>query len=145
VHGNDFIISFKCKRTYNNGYLGKALQQNFILQRGRRFDIRKPIRIILIIKHSVAKNFTKNDVVVLKAVDEFAKLRESLKFVYTNHVNEFDWLLKTNDHSFIVLENLRHLLYQYETDWPLVIGQRFLREVFTDIIIFSLSYFMDIF
>ena len=61
--------------------------------------------------------------------DNFARLRQAFKYVYTNHIDEFDWFLKTNDDSFIILENLRHMLFQYETDWPLVIGQRFLKEV----------------
>lgn len=53
-----------------------------------------------------------------------------MKYVYTHHLDDFDWILKTNDDSYVVLENLRHLLYQYETDWPLIIGQRFLKEVY---------------
>lgn len=61
--------------------------------------------------------------------DKFARLRETFKYVYSNHIEEFDWILKTNDDSFIVLENLRHMLYQYETDWPIIIGQKFLKEV----------------
>lgn len=66
---------------------------------------------------------------ILHETDSFAQLREAYKYVYMNHHNEFDWILKTNDNSYIVLENLRHLLYQYESDWPLIIGQRTLKEV----------------
>lgn len=72
---------------------------------------------------------TYDNVVSLPAGDKFERLREAFKHVYTNYINEFDWVLRTNDHSFIVLENLRHMLYQYDTDWPVVIGQRFLKEV----------------
>lgn len=69
------------------------------------------------------------NVVILSATDSLEKLREAFKYVYTHHLNDFDWVLKTNDNSYVVLENLRHLLYQYETDWPIVIGQRYLNEV----------------
>jgi len=72
-------------------------------------------------------NFT--NVVVLSETDPMEKQRQAYKYIYTNLINDFNWLLKTNDHSFIVMENLRHLLFQYETDWPLLIGQRFLKEV----------------
>lgn len=70
-----------------------------------------------------------SNVVVVKSTDKFAMLRDALKYVYVNHFNDFDWVLKTNDNSFIVLENLRHMLYQYDTDYPFVIGQRFFAEV----------------
>lgn len=66
---------------------------------------------------------------VLTETNNQAKLREALKHVYTHYFDEFDWILKTNDDAYIVLENLRYLLYQYETDWPLLIGQRFSPEV----------------
>lgn len=65
---------------------------------------------------------------LLSSRNSFKQLREALQYVYTNHIDEFDWILKTTDRSYVVLENLRHLLYQYDTEWPLVIGQRFLEE-----------------
>jgi glycoprotein-N-acetylgalactosamine 3-beta-galactosyltransferase len=43
-------------------------------------------------------------------------------------LSDFDWLLKTNDNTYVVMENLRWLLYQYESEWPLIIGQRYLSE-----------------
>lgn len=70
-----------------------------------------------------------DNAVVLQSTGDFEKLREAVKFVYTNYFNDFDWLFKSNDDCFVVLENLRHMLYQYNTEWPIVIGQRFLQEV----------------
>lgn len=52
-----------------------------------------------------------------------------MSYVYKHHLNDFDWILKTNDNTYMVMENLRWLLYQYEPDWPLIIGQRYLQEV----------------
>lgn len=72
-------------------------------------------------------DFSKN-VVVLNEKDNFARMREAFKFLYGNHLHDFDWLLKVEDSTFIVMENLRYLLYQYDTNWPLIIGQRFLAE-----------------
>lgn len=46
-----------------------------------------------------------------------------------HYMLDFDWILKTNDDTFVVLENLRHMLYQYEPEWPLFVGQRYLKEV----------------
>lgn len=66
----------------------------------------------------------------------------ALQHVHNNQLNEFDWFLRTNDNTFMVLENLRHLLFQYDTDWPVVIGQRFLREVLLQRIMHLLDFFI---
>lgn len=66
---------------------------------------------------------------LVNKTDSFAKLREAYKYVHLNHPNEFDWILKTNIIAFVVLENLRHFLYQYDSDWPLIAGQRTLDGV----------------
>lgn len=74
-------------------------------------------------------NIGLENIVLLKETDGFAKDREALKHVYMLYRSEFDWLVKTNDNSFIVLENLRHMLYQYDTQWPVLIGQLYLDQV----------------
>jgi glycoprotein-N-acetylgalactosamine 3-beta-galactosyltransferase len=67
--------------------------------------------------------------VVLNYKDNnWSRLREAISYIYKHHVNDFDWILKANDNTFIVMENLRWLLFQYDSDWPLLIGQRFLKE-----------------
>jgi len=68
------------------------------------------------------------DVVILKETTSWTQLQEAMNYVYRKHSDDFDWILKANDNSYVVMENLRHLLYQYDTDWPLIIGQRFLAE-----------------
>lgn len=68
------------------------------------------------------------NIIVLQSTDSFAKLREAFKFIFMNFLDDFDWILKVNDGSYVVLENLRHMLFQYETEWPLVVGQRYLKE-----------------
>jgi glycoprotein-N-acetylgalactosamine 3-beta-galactosyltransferase len=60
--------------------------------------------------------------------DNWLKLREAYSYIYKHFLNDFDWFLKTNDNTYMVIENLRWLLFQYEPDWPLLLGQRFLSE-----------------
>ena len=60
---------------------------------------------------------------------EYKKMREAYKYIYKHNLNDFDWILKAKDDSYVVMENLRHMLYQYEADWPIQIGQRFLTQV----------------
>lgn len=60
---------------------------------------------------------------------EYKKMREAYKYIYKHNLNDFDWILKAKDDSYIVMENLRHMLYQYQADWPIQIGQRFLTQV----------------
>lgn len=73
-------------------------------------------------------NFT--NIVTLNEKDNFARMREAFKYIYANHLHDFDWLLKVGDSTFIVMENLRYLLYQYDTNWPIIIGQRYLKDDF---------------
>lgn len=72
--------------------------------------------------------FRENIVVLNYKENSWLRLQEALSYIYKHHLNDFDWILKANDNTYIVMENLRHLLFQYETDWPLLIGQRFLME-----------------
>lgn len=56
-------------------------------------------------------------------------MREAYKYTYKHYLNDFDWILKAKDDSYIVMENLRHMLYQYDSDWSIQIGQRYLTQV----------------
>lgn len=72
--------------------------------------------------------FSDNIIVLKNKTNDWERLKEALTYVYKHHLNDFDWILKTNDNTYMVMENLRWLLYQYEVDWPVIIGQRFLAE-----------------
>jgi hypothetical protein len=78
----------------------------------------------VIIKKNVSDSRFNNVVVVKDKRTEYSKLREALVYVYKNHYKDFDWILKCNDNTYMVMENLRWLLYQYDTTWPLMIGSR---------------------
>ena len=33
-----------------------------------------------------------------------------MKYIYDNHLNDFDWYLRANDDTFIIMENLKTFL-----------------------------------
>jgi len=61
--------------------------------------------------------------------DNWTRLREVYAYIYKHHMDDFDWILRVTDNSYVVMENLRWLLYQYDWNYPIVIGQRYLKEV----------------
>ena len=48
-----------------------------------------------------------------------------LRYAHANHLNDFDWFLKCDDDSYIIMENLRLTLSQYSPDDPWLMGRRF--------------------
>jgi hypothetical protein len=74
---------------------------------------------------NIADEMYVNHSVVLKDKrNNWTRLREAIGYIYQHYYDEYDWFLKTNDNTFVVMENLRWLLHQYDTDWPVVLGQR---------------------
>ena len=54
-----------------------------------------------------------------------AKTMAAFNYLYHNYVNEFDWFLKADDDTYIVMENLRHFLSQHNRDKPQYFGHHF--------------------
>ncbi|KAH8380204.1 hypothetical protein KR009_009466 [Drosophila setifemur] len=55
----------------------------------------------------------------------FIKVRRAMKYVYKNYGEDYDWFLKADDDTFVIMENLRWLLYPYDPEAPLYFGHRF--------------------
>eukprot|EP00099_Drosophila_melanogaster_P000852 NP_001033979.1 uncharacterized protein Dmel_CG34056 [Drosophila melanogaster] len=55
----------------------------------------------------------------------YLKMRKALEYVYRNHGEDYDWFLKADDDTFVIMENLRFLLYPYDPEAALYFGHRF--------------------
>lgn len=79
----------------------------------------------------IRKYFQKNTTTDTRMIEA------AYQFIYRNYREDFDWYLKTTDETYIVVENLRYLLYAYDPSQPLSFGHR-INEKHTKI-----SYFSD--
>ena len=52
------------------------------------------------------------------------KVQKAFKFVYENHINTFDWILKCDDDTYVIMENLKLLLSKLKPTEPSYIGFR---------------------
>lgn len=48
-----------------------------------------------------------------------------LKFIHRNYIDEYDWFIKADDDTFLIVENLRFLLAAYLPDEPIYFGHKF--------------------
>ncbi|CAG9802426.1 unnamed protein product [Chironomus riparius] len=53
------------------------------------------------------------------------KTRLAMKYVYENYFNDAEWFMRADDDNFILMENLRYKLYQYNPRTSIYIGHRF--------------------
>ncbi|CAH1789542.1 unnamed protein product [Owenia fusiformis] len=55
----------------------------------------------------------------------WGKTREAFKYVYKHHFNDADWFMKADDDTYVVVENLRFMIEQFNPKEPLYLGRRF--------------------
>uniref|UniRef100_A0A8C7FM46 Glycoprotein-N-acetylgalactosamine 3-beta-galactosyltransferase 1 n=1 Tax=Oncorhynchus kisutch TaxID=8019 RepID=A0A8C7FM46_ONCKI len=53
------------------------------------------------------------------------KTIRAFQYIYQHHHNDYDWVLKADDDTFVVIENLRHTLSKQDPEKPVYFGRRF--------------------
>lgn len=53
------------------------------------------------------------------------KTSAAYRYVHRHHAGEFDWVLRADDDTYVVVENLRHMLHGRDADEALAFGCRF--------------------
>ncbi|XP_026327583.1 glycoprotein-N-acetylgalactosamine 3-beta-galactosyltransferase 1-like [Hyposmocoma kahamanoa] len=55
----------------------------------------------------------------------WGKMKAAIHYIYKNHRQDADWFLRTDDDTYVIMENLRYLLSNYDHRKPLYLGCRF--------------------
>ena len=55
----------------------------------------------------------------------YSTTRAAFKYIHRHHLEEADWFLKADDDTYMIMENLRHLLKDHSPADPLYFGRRF--------------------
>ncbi|KAM3174318.1 hypothetical protein ACTXT7_010791 [Hymenolepis weldensis] len=56
------------------------------------------------------------------------KTRQAIIYAYRNHADEYDYFMKADDDTYVIVENLRYLLSTRIPDEPFFMGRRFIKN-----------------
>ena len=55
----------------------------------------------------------------------WAKTRNAFKYVHQHHLDEFDWFVKADDDTYMIIDNLRYMLKDFNPRDPYYFGRKF--------------------
>lgn len=55
----------------------------------------------------------------------WGKIKQILHYVHENFVNDYDWVFKGDDDTFVWMENMRYMLAAYSPEDPIYFGHKF--------------------
>ncbi|VUZ50997.1 unnamed protein product, partial [Hymenolepis diminuta] len=56
------------------------------------------------------------------------KTRQAIIYAYRNHADDYDYFMKADDDTYVIVENLRYILSTRIPDEPFFMGRRFIKN-----------------